>query len=46
MAMARHTIQGTTFHTEEHVGPGRQKRRLASATFPITLSYSQHADFP
>jgi hypothetical protein len=42
--MARHTTQGTTFHTEEHVGRGRQKRRLASATFPIRLSYSQHEE--
>ena len=42
--MARHTTQGTTFHTEEHVGRGRQKRGLASATFPIKLSYSQHEE--
>jgi hypothetical protein len=44
MAMARHTIQGTTFHTEEHAGLGRQGPRLASATLPITLSYSQHEE--
>jgi hypothetical protein len=42
--MARHTTQGTTFHTEEHVGRGRQKRHLASATFSITLSYNQHEE--
>ena len=42
--MARHTTQGTTFHTEEHVGRGRQGRRLASATFPTKLSCSQHEE--
>jgi hypothetical protein len=42
--MACHTTQGTTFHTEEHVGGGRQKRRLASVTFPIKLSYNQHEE--
>ena len=42
--MARHTTQETTFHTEEHVGLGRQGRRLASATFPIKLSDSQHEE--
>jgi hypothetical protein len=42
--MARHTTQGTTFHTEENVGRGRQKRRLASATFPIKLSDSQREE--
>ena len=42
--MTRHTTHGTTFHTEEHVGRGPQRRRLASATFPIKLSYSQHEE--
>ena len=43
--MARHTTQGTTFHTEEHVGLGRQGRRLASATFPIKLSHANTRRF-
>jgi hypothetical protein len=42
--MARRTTLRTTFQTEEHVGRGRQRRRLASATFPIKLSCSQHEE--
>jgi hypothetical protein len=42
--MARHTTQGTMLHTEGHVGRGRQGRRLASATFLITLSHGQREE--
>jgi hypothetical protein len=42
--MARHTTQGTMLHTEVHIGGGRQGRRLASATFPTTLSHSQREE--
>jgi len=42
--MARRTTQGTTFHTDVHEGRGRQRRRLASATFPTKLSCSQHEE--